>query len=168
MPVQKLKAFLDEHEARYVVIQHSPGYSAQEVAAYAHIPGKELAKTVMVKLDGKMAMAVVPASHRVDLDRLREAAGASEITLSSEAEFRGLFPNCDLGAMPPFGNLWSMPVYVSAALAEDLEIAFSAGSHSEVVRLSYEDYGRLVEPTVASFSTKALPGPPREPNLHVE
>ena len=155
MPVQKLKTFLDEHEARYVVIQHSPGYSAQEVAAFAHIPGKELAKTVMVKLDGEMAMAVVPASHRVDLERLREAAGASEVALSSEAEFRELFPNCDLGAMPPFGNLWNMPVYVSAALAEDLEI----------VRIAYEDYGRLVNPTIGSFSIKALPGPPREPDL---
>ncbi len=162
MPVQKLKAFLDEQATRYVVIQHSPAYSAQEVAAFAHIPGKELAKTVMVKLDGQMAMAVVPASHRVDLDRLREAAGASEVALSSEAEFRGLFPNCDLGAMPPFGNLWNMPVYVSSALAEDVEIAFSAGSHAEVVRLAYEDYNELVEPTVASFSIKSLPGPPRE------
>lgn len=162
MPVQKLKAFLDEHETRYVVIQHSPGYSAQEVAAFAHIPGKELAKTVMVKLDKRMAMAVVPASHRVDLERLREAAGASEIALSTETEFRGLFPSCDLGAMPPFGNLWNMPVYVSSALAEDVEIAFSAGSHAEVVRLAYEDFDRLVGPTVAAFSTKTLPGPPRE------
>ena len=162
MPVQKLKAFLDEHATRYVVIQHSPAYSAQEVAAFAHIPGKELAKTVMVKLDGRMVMAVVPASHRVDLDLLRDAVGASDVALSTEAEFRGLFPNCDLGAMPPFGNLWNMPVYVSSALAEDVEIAFSAGSHAEVVRLAYEDYDRLVEPTVASFSTKTLPGPPRE------
>ena len=162
MPDTRLKTFLDNEHVKYVSIGHSPAFTAQEVAATAHIPGKELAKTVMVKLGGKMAMAVVPASHRVDLDRLCEAAGASEAEIASEPEFRGLFPNCDLGAMPPFGNLWEMPVYVSSALAEDLEIAFSAGSHSEVIRLAYDDFARLVQPVVASFSTKTLPGPPRD------
>lgn len=154
MPVQKLKAFLDENGIKYVTIQHSAAYTAQEVAAYTHIPGKELAKTVMVKIDGKLAMAVVPASHRLDFDRLRDVAGAKHVELASEGEFKGYFPACDVGAMPPFGNLYEMDVYVSDALAEDVEIAFSAGSHSELIRLAYADYERLVQPKVASFSTR--------------
>ena len=152
MPVAKLKAFLDEQAVKYVTMQHSPAFTAQEVAAYAHIPGRELAKTVIVKIDGRMAMAVVPASHRVDFDRLRDAAGANHVELASEAEFKDRFPACDVGAMPPFGNLYDMDVYVAEALAEDLEIAFSAGSHAEVVRVSYADFERLVEPRLARFS----------------
>jgi len=154
MPVSKLKRFLEEQAVKFVVIQHSPAFSAQEVAAYAHIPGKEIAKTVIVKIDGEMAMAVVPASHRVDLERLRDAAGATTLELASESEFKGCFPSCDLGAMPPFGNLYDMPVYVAEALAEDVEIAFSAGSHAEVVRMGYADFERLVSPILARFSTR--------------
>jgi Ala-tRNA(Pro) deacylase len=154
MPIQKLKKFLDDNGIKFVSIQHSAAYTAQEVAALAHIPGEELAKTVMVKIDGKMAMAVVPASHLIDFDRLREVAGAGEAKLASEYEFKGFFPACDVGAMPPFGNLYDMAVYCSNALSEDLEIAFSAGSHSELIRLAYADYERLVQPEVASFSKR--------------
>jgi Ala-tRNA(Pro) deacylase len=154
MPVAKLKEFLDKEGVRYVVMQHSPAFTAQEVAAYAHIPGRELAKTVMVKLDGQMAMAVVPASHRVDFDTLGTAAGSKTAELASESEFKDLFPACDVGAMPPFGNLWDMDVYVAEALTEDVEIAFSAGSHAEVVKLSYADFERLVAPTIARFSVR--------------
>ena len=156
MPVQKLKSFLDENGIKYVAIKHSAAYTAQEAAAHTHIPGKELAKIVMVKVDGKMAMAVVPASHRVDFDRLRDVVGAKHVELASEAEFKGCFPACDVGAMPPFGNLYDMEVYVSDVLAEDIEIAFSAGSHSELIRLSYADYERLVQPKIASFSKRTL------------
>ena len=152
MPVRKLKDFLDENGVKYTTITHSTGYSAQEVAAYAHIPGKELAKTVMVEIDGKMAMAVVPASHRVEMENLRLAAGAETLALASEPGFKDYFPACDLGAMPPFGNLYGMAVFVSEALAEDEEIAFSAGSHSEVIRLAYHDFERLVQPKIAKFS----------------
>ena len=154
MPVARLKQYLDEEGVRYVVMQHSPAFTAQEVAAYAHIPGRELAKTVMVKIDGRMAMAVVPASHRVDFDALRDVAAANSAELASEAEFKDLFPACDVGAMPPFGNLWEMDVFVAEALTEDIEIAFSAGSHAEVVKLSYADFERLVEPSIARFSTR--------------
>jgi Ala-tRNA(Pro) deacylase len=153
MPVKKLKDFLDENGVKYVAIRHSEAYTAQEIAAFTHIPGKELAKTVMVKVDGNLAMAVVPASHRVDFELLREAAGAKQVDLAGEAEFRDDFPACDVGAMPPFGNLYDMDVFVSEALAEDVEIAFSAGSHCEVIRLSYADYEHLVQPRVARFST---------------
>ena len=133
-------------------ISHSPAFTAQEIAASAHIPGKELAKTVMVKLDGTMAMAVLPASLAVDFDLLKAAAGAKKAELAGEAEFLDLFPECEAGAMPPFGNLYDMAVYADEGLAEDEQIAFNAGSHKELVRLAYADFARVVEPTVASFA----------------
>lgn len=155
MPVKRLKDFLDQHGVKYVSISHSPAFTAQEIAASAHIPGRELAKTVMVKLDGKMAMAVLPASYQVDLDGLKKLAGAGRIELANEEEFRDLFPGCEPGAMPPFGNLYEMPVFVSETLAEDEEIAFNAGSHTELVRLGYADFVRLVEPKLGRFSVHA-------------
>lgn len=154
MPLQKLIEFLDSHGVKYVAINHSRAYTAQEIAASAHIPGRELAKTVMVKLDGRMAMAVLPASYRVDLDALKAAAGAAQAVLATEAEFKDLFPECEVGAMPPFGNLWGVPVYAAEELAEDKEIAFNAGTHSQLVRMAYADFERLVQPTVAKFSVK--------------
>ena len=148
MPLRKLREYLDDEGVKYVVITHSPGYTAQEVAASAHIPGKEMAKTVMVKIDGKLAMAVVPAPARVDLEGLREAAGAETVTLAHEADFKGKFGECEVGAMPPFGNLYGMDVYASKRLAEDERIAFNAGSHKELVRLGYKDFERLVGPVL--------------------
>jgi Ala-tRNA(Pro) deacylase len=152
MPAAKLKEFLDRNAVRYKTITHSKAFTAQEVAASAHVPGREMAKTVMVRLDGKMAMAVLPTSRRVDLDELREAAGAKRAALCSEHEFRNTFPGCDVGAMPPFGNLYGLEVYVSEDLREDEEIAFNAGSHTELIRMRYQDFERLVKPRVLSFS----------------
>jgi Ala-tRNA(Pro) deacylase len=152
MPVKRLKEFLDSQQVKYVAINHSPAYTAQEVAASAHVRGKELAKTVMVTLDGKMAMAVLPASCKVSFDLLREAAGAKNVQLASEQAFRDMFPGCEVGAMPPFGNLYDMQVYVSKLLAEDEEIAFNAGSHTELIRLGYKDFERLVKPKVARIA----------------
>ncbi|MDH3745192.1 MAG: YbaK/EbsC family protein [Acidobacteriota bacterium] len=153
MPVGKLKELLDREEVKYVSIAHSPAFTAQEIAASAHIPGKEVAKTVMVKLDGTVAMAVLPAPARVDLDRLRDIAGAGEIELAGEAEFKRLFPECETGAMPPFGNLYGLDVWVDRLLAEDEEIAFNAGSHAELIRMGYGDFERLVKPKLAEFAT---------------
>ena len=152
--LKKLKNYLDGHQIKYVTITRSPVYTAQEIAASAHIPGKELAKTVMVKIDGKTAMAVLPASYRVDFDLLKKVAGASSVELASEKEFENMFPDCEIGAMPPFGNLYGMDVFVAASLAEGAEIAFNAGSHSELIRLSYKDFERLVKPKVAKLSYK--------------
>ena len=152
MPINKLKEFLDSHRIKYVQITHSRAYTAQEIAASAHIPGKELAKTVMVKIDGKMAMAVLPASYRVDFDQLKRVAEAETVELASENEFKDMFPACEVGAMPPFGNLYEMDVYVAEPLTEDEEIAFNAGSHTELVRLRYEDFERLVEPKIKNFT----------------
>lgn len=154
MPVERLKRFLEEEGVDYETLAHDEVYTAQEVAASAHVPGKELAKTVMVKVDGDMAMVVLPSDDRVDLDLVRDAAGAEEVELAGEHEFEGLFPNCEVGAMPPFGNLWDMEVYADPRLAEDEEIAFNAGSHTELVRLAYADFERLVRPRRAHVSTR--------------
>jgi len=152
MQLHTLREFLDAEGVKYVNITHSPAYTAQEIAASAHVPGKELAKTVIVKLDGKMAMVVLAATQRVDLQRLKDEASAQSVELADEAEFKGKFPECEAGAMPPFGNLYGMDVFVDESLAKDEEIAFNAGSHTELVQLSYKDYERLVKPKVAALS----------------
>jgi Ala-tRNA(Pro) deacylase len=155
MPAGKLKEFLDSKRVKYVVISHAPAYTAQEIAALTHIPGKELAKTVIVKIDGKLAMAVVSASYVVEFERLKAAASASEAKLASEDEFKSRFPECEVGAMPPFGTLYDMPVWVDRVLAEDDEIAFNAGSHKELFRMAYKDFAELVAPKLASFGKRS-------------
>jgi len=152
MPLERLMQFLDTNAVKYVTVRHSPAYTAQEVAALAHVPGREWAKTVMVKLDGKMAMAVVPGSCRVIFDLLREAAGARAEELATEQEFQDLCPGCEVGAMPPFGNLFGMDVYVDESLAADPDIAFNAGTHTEMVRLPFADFERLVHPKVVRLA----------------
>jgi Ala-tRNA(Pro) deacylase len=152
MPVKKLKEFLDENGVKYVTISHSLAYTAQEIAASAHVPGKELAKTVIVKADDRMVMAVLPASLKVNFDLLANAIGAQKVELATEKEFKQLFPDCELGAMPPFGNLYGMAVFVAESLTEDKEIAFNAGSHTELMRLPFEDFSRLVKPNVVKLS----------------
>jgi Ala-tRNA(Pro) deacylase len=164
MPVKKLIEFLDANNVRYITIRHSSAFTSQEVAAKAHISGKELAKTVMIKIEGKMAMAVLPASFIIDFDSLKEIFGTKNVLLATEPEFKNRFPDCEIGAMPPFGNLYDMEVYVAESLTEDKEIAFSAGSHTELIRLSYEDYAHLVKPRIFKFSWKpaSFPGDPSE------
>jgi len=152
MPATKLREFLDAHGVKYVTIRHSVAYTAQEVAASAHIRGKEMAKTVVVKLDGQLALAVVPAAQKVDVRRLKEATGAKKAEIAAEEDFRSTFPECDLGAMPPFGNLYGLTVYVDPQLAEDEEIAFNACSHTELMRLPYKDFQKLVQPKVVPLT----------------
>ena len=156
MPLTKVKAFLDSYGVKYVVISHSKAYTAQGIAAIAHISGRELAKTVIVKLDGDLAMAVLPASYQVDLDSLRRNTGVREAELATESEFKRHFPDCETGAMPPFGNLYGIPVYVDESLTEDHEIAFNAGSHYELIKMAYADFERLVKPEVMEFSTAQI------------
>ena len=153
MPVKKLKEFLDQEKIKYVSIVHSTAYTAQEVAASAHITGKELAKTVIVKLDGQMAMAILPANRKIVLQDLREATGSDQVKFASEEEFQARFPGCETGAMPPFGNLYGMEVFVAEALTQNDEISFNAGSHTEVMKLAFKDFMRLVKPKVVSFTT---------------
>ena len=150
MPVQQLKEFLDSRGVKYVSIMHSLAFTAQEVAASAHVSGKEMVKTLVVKLDGRMALVALPASDKVDLHEVKEATGAKQVELATEAEFGSRFPGCDLGAMPPFGNLYGMDTFVTQGLTRDREIAFNAGTHTEVIRMSYADFERLVMPKVIS------------------
>jgi Ala-tRNA(Pro) deacylase len=151
MSVQKLRELLDEAKVKYVTITHSPAFTAQEIAAAAHIPGKEMAKAVMVKVDGEMTMVVLPASMKVDFGRLLDATGAQEVELAHENEFKDLFPGCALGTMPPFGNLFGVRTLVAEELTEDEEIAFNAGSTTELIKLQYSDYARLVQPRMLPF-----------------
>ena len=154
MSESRLRDFLDKEHIKYVTISHSPAYTAQEIAETAHVPGKELAKTVVVKIDGEMAMVVTSANEHVKLGQLKSKLGANEVDLASENEFKDSFPDCETGAMPPFGNLYGFDVYVAQSLAEDEEIAFNAGSHTELIRLAYHDFERLVKPKVVKLSTK--------------
>lgn len=164
MPVKKLIEFLDENNVRYITIRHSTAFTSQEIAAKAHISGNKLAKTVMIKIDGKMAMAVLPASNDIDFDSLKAIFGTRNVLLATEPEFKNRFPDCEVGAMPPFGNLYGMEVYAAESLTQDKEIAFNAGSHTELIRLSYADYERLVKPRIFRFSLKTVsfPGDPSE------
>ncbi len=152
MPDIKLREFLDKERVRYETIRHAPTYTSQKTAASAHIPGKELAKTVMIRVDGVLAMAVLPAPSQVDFRRLGEGLGGAKVELADESEFRSKFPGCEVGAMPPFGNLYGMPVYVDRQLTTDPAIAFNACTHTELIRLAYEDYAKLVKPTVLDFA----------------
>ena len=153
MPLNKVRAFLDQHHIQYMVISHSKAYTAQGIAAIAHIRGQELAKTVIVKLDGALAMAVLPASYQVDLLALKKVVGVGDASLASEREFKHHFPDCETGAMPPFGNLYGIPVYMDETLTRDTEIAFNAGTHLELIRMLCADFERLVKPIVLKFST---------------
>jgi Ala-tRNA(Pro) deacylase len=152
MPAQQLKKFLDGNHVKYVTTSHSRAYTAQELAALSHVPGKDWAKTVVVKLDGKLVMAVIPASQKVVFDLLKKVAGAREAELATEHEFAQTFPDCELGAMPPFGNLYGLPVYVATALTTDDEISFNACSFSEIVQMPYAEFERLVKPVVGHIS----------------
>ena len=152
--MKRLKEFLDGQGVKYVCVSHSPAFTAQEIAASAHIPGKELAKTVMVQIDGKMAMAVLPADSRVDFHLLRETARAETITLALEDEFEAIFPDCELGAMPPFGHLYGMEVYVAGSLLNAGMISFNAGTHREILTMPFVEFERLVEPHVGYFTIR--------------
>ena len=154
MPSVRLKEYLDSQKVEYTTLKHSPVYTAQEVAASAHIPGHQLAKTVMIKIDGQMAMAVLPAVYRVNFDQLKKALGAKRIELATEKEFKDLFPDCEVGATPPFGNLYGMEVIADKSLSAQVVIAFCAGSHSELIQLSYADFEKMAKPKVVDFSSK--------------
>jgi Ala-tRNA(Pro) deacylase len=150
----KLRGYLDQNNIKYSLITHSMAYTAQELASIMHIPGKELAKVVILKIDGQFAMAVIPAPHKIDFERLKSAIEAKQIELASEKEFQNLFPDCEVGAMPPFGNLYGLPVYVAKPLKEDKEIVYNAGSHTEAIRMQYVDFDRLVKPTVIEYTSE--------------
>lgn len=153
MPIKRLMEYLDNHQVKYDVIRHPLAYTAQGVAAATHIPGKDVAKTVMIKIDGQLAMAVLPAPRRLDLQELKKEIGTERVELATEQEFADRFPDCQPGAEPPFGNLYGIDTIVADKLREDEDIVFNAGTHTEIVRLAYRDYEDLVHPKVAHIAT---------------
>jgi Ala-tRNA(Pro) deacylase len=154
MSLNKLINYLDEHGKKYVIVKHSPAFTAQEAAASAHIPGKEMIKTVMVKVDGDMKMVVLPSTYNVDFESIKQALDADEVELASEEEFEKMFPDCELGAMPPFGNFYEIDTLAEENLTGNEEIAFNAGTHKELVKMSYRDYEELVKPRIMPVGVK--------------
>lgn len=156
MPVRRIKEYLDSHKVKYMVISHSMAFTAQEIAASVHISGHEMAKTVIIKVDGRLAMAVLPASYKVNFRVLSDIVGTKNVELANEQEFQFRFPECEVGAMPPFGNLWNMDVYVSERLSLNNDIIFNAGLHTELIKMAYNDFANLVKPTVSNYAISHL------------
>jgi Ala-tRNA(Pro) deacylase len=140
-----LRDYLEKHHVQYKEISHAPSFTAQEIAAAAHISGKQLAKTVIVKIGEQLAMVVVRADSHVNFAALQKLTGETNIDLAREADFKNKFPECEVGAMPPFGNLYGLPVFISSDLAKD-KITFNGGSHSDLIQMTYQDFIDLVKP----------------------
>lgn len=153
MITQKMKRFLEDNGVDYLTIAHSPSYTANETAHVAHISGREIAKSVMIDADGRLLMAVLPASKRLSFTQVARVAGGKRVRLAAEHEFARFFPGCEVGAMPPFGNLYGVDVYVDPSLKTDDEIVFNAGTHTELIRMRYDDFERLVHPTIARIAS---------------
>lgn len=149
-----IKAYLDENGVRYQVMTHDKAITAMEVAQKQGVPGNQVAKTVVVKADGKYLLGVLPSTYRVNLEALKKAAGAKEMALAAETEFKSLFPDCELGGMAPLGKLYHLPVWVDETLTWDKEIVFNAGSHTETIKMSFSDYEKLTRPRVAGFGIR--------------
>ena len=152
MPAKRVTQYLKKEKVKYKTLKHKPAYTAQEVAASAHIPGRQLAKSVMIELDGEMAMAVLSAAYQIDFKRLKKALGVKKIKLATEQKFEDYLPDCEMGATPPFGNLYDMKVIVDQELTTEEMIAFCSGTHTELIQLSYQDFENLVKPEVIKFS----------------
>ena len=150
MSTLDIQRFLDQRHIEYSLISHPRTFTARATAQSAHIPWHELAKTVVVRIDGIPAMVVQAADEQVSFRRLKNATGAATVQLAKENEIGRMFPDCELGAMPPFGSFYNMDVYVSEALTEDEEIAFNAGSHTELIKLAYRDFEELEHPNVVA------------------
>lgn len=150
--VERVKQFLDQKGVHYEVLPHREVFTSQEIAAASHVPGRHLAKVLVVRMGKEQyAMAVLPASCRLDMDSLKAVAGRKDLTLAWEEEFRPLFPDCEVGTMPPFGNLYGLPMYIDACFAKDAEFVFQAGNHHEVVRVPYKAFEQLVNPIPGEF-----------------
>lgn len=152
MACKKLVGFLDENSVKYIRIQHSRAYTAQEIAESAHVSGNDFAKVVILNADEQLIMAVLPASDKVDLKLFRKVLGVNELYFASENEFQDYFPGCAVGAMPPFGNLFHLRVISAQTLAQSETISFNSGVHTEIIQMQYADYIHLVEPEVMDFT----------------
>ena len=149
---ERMEQYLRENGAGFEVMTHNQAFTMQEVAAALHVPGKQVAKVVIIKADGEMSMLVLPAPFRLNIEKARALLGTKKARLAKEKEFTDLFPDCATGAMPPFGNLYEVPVYVDRSMAEEPDIVFRIGTHRETMKLAYADFARLVQPTVGEFA----------------
>lgn len=157
---KRLHDLLDESGVDYEIIHHKPDYRAEQTALDTHTPPKDFAKTVVLWIDGQYALAALPADHTVSERKLRRSIGAEDVRLAAEWEMEDLCPDCEIGAAPPFGVLYGLPTYVCPLLAEDEQITFNAGTHRDAVRMSWQDFERLVKPRVASMSKHEDPHSP--------
>jgi Ala-tRNA(Pro) deacylase len=148
---EKLEKLFEEENVHFEIMAHAEVYTAQETAADLHVPGSQVAKVVMVKANGGLVMLVLPAEYNIDFGKLKTVLGVKKVALASEEDFGDLFPDCDTGAMPPFGNLYGVPVWIDDHLADQESITFNACTHHEAARIAYRDYERLVKPEVAAF-----------------
>lgn len=151
MPMRKLREYLDAGGADYVATRHRESFTAQETAELCHVPGQNMAKTVMVRVNGSLAMAVLPAKYQLDLFKLQDFTHAYSIKLADESDFDDAFPECELGAMPPFGNLFGMDVFADESLSHDINISFNGGTHDELISMPYGQWKNLVHPSMAQF-----------------
>ena len=143
--------YLKKNSVRYEVIEHAPAYTAHEAAIASHVPDKDLAKTLIVQSDDKYCMVVMPADHRLDEHLLGKTIKAKQLHLAQEEDLKPLFPDCELGAMPPLGNIYHLDVWVDSALQLHYEICFNAGTHAETIQMTFSDFSRLVQPRTGSF-----------------
>jgi Ala-tRNA(Pro) deacylase len=149
---ERMEQYLRENAVPFEVMAHRQAYTMPEVAAALHVPGRQVAKVVIVKADQQMAMLVIPATRRLNFAKVRALLDAKKVSLAKEEEFADLFPDCATGAMPPFGNLYSVPVYVDQALAEEADIVFRIGTHRHIMKVAYADFEHLAQPTVGEFT----------------
>ena len=154
--LRRLKAYLDENEVKYEVLVHPETYRAPATAEALHVPGKEMAKVVMLKDGADDLMAVLPSTFKLDLHRLREVLSSQTIRLATEEEMAQVFPDCEVGMMPPFGNLYGLDVLVDGVLTEDEEIVFPAGTAREAIKMGYDDFEELVVPRIVEFSDREV------------
>ncbi|MGD1277794.1 MAG: YbaK/EbsC family protein [Tepidisphaeraceae bacterium] len=154
MSARRIQDLLASNNASYRAIKHDPAFTAQEVAQSTHVPGKYMAKTLVVCIDGHLALAVVPATKRLDLTLLRSQAAAKEVRLADESEFEECFGDCEVGTAPPFGNLFGIRTFVDVGMAMQEEIAFNAGTHTDVVIMRFADYSALVKPLMVQIAVE--------------
>jgi len=151
MKGEKLKEYLDKNQIQYEMIHHPLAYSSTKTAHLAHVHGYEMAKPVIVKIDGRLVMVVMTANQRVNISLLKALFQTDDVELASESEFVRKFNDCEMGAMPPFGNLYGMEEIVSDELAKDEEIVFNAGTHTDLIKMKYRDFENLVHPRIVNF-----------------
>ncbi len=149
---KRLEKYLRDNGVEFQAMTHRTAFTAQEMAAAQGVKGQLVAKVTMVNADGRLAMLVLPASYRIDFAKVKEVLGVQEVRLALETEFEGRFPDCDTGAMPPFGNLYDVPVFVDRSLTRDPEIVFQAGTHRDAMKIAYVDYARLARPITVDFA----------------